>query len=149
MSHVRRLWHTVLWVSWPQRFSISIRGVVTLQSWSRHRNQNVVYYESIKRELQIKPTSECRCDERLQTKTKIFSRLSYTRLVVELEHLKIKTRLTNEKVYECEGWVWDLDTIGSPSRLRLIRKTVSLLTSRFLLTESWWVRDKVLFIMNR
>ncbi len=29
--------------------------------------------------------------------TKRFTRLSYTGLVVELEHLKIKTRLTNEK----------------------------------------------------
>jgi hypothetical protein len=55
----------------------------------------VVYYESIKRELKIKPIYECRCDERLQTKR--FTRLSYTGLVVELEHLKIKTRLTNEK----------------------------------------------------
>jgi hypothetical protein len=30
----------------------------------------VVRYESIKRDLQIKPTHECRCDGRLQTKTK-------------------------------------------------------------------------------
>jgi hypothetical protein len=37
----------------------------------------VVYYESIKRELKIKPIYECRCDERLQTKTKRFTRLSY------------------------------------------------------------------------
>jgi hypothetical protein len=29
----------------------------------------VVYYETIKRELKIKPISECRCDERLKTKT--------------------------------------------------------------------------------
>jgi hypothetical protein len=29
-----------------------------------------VYYESIKRELKIKSTYECRCDERLQTKTR-------------------------------------------------------------------------------
>ena len=65
-----------------------------------------VYYESIKRELKIKPIYECRCDERLQTKTKRFTRLSYTGLAVELEHLKIKTRLTNEKFAsvksECE-----------------------------------------------
>jgi len=51
---------------------------------------DVVYYESIKRDLNIKPTCECRCDGRLQTKTKRFTRLSYTGLVVELEHLKIK-----------------------------------------------------------
>jgi hypothetical protein len=32
---------------------------------------------------------ECRCDERLQSKTKEFTCLIYTGLVVELEHLKI------------------------------------------------------------
>jgi hypothetical protein len=36
----------------------------------------VVYYESIKRELKIKPVYMCRCDGRLQTKR--FTRLSYT-----------------------------------------------------------------------
>jgi hypothetical protein len=48
-----------------------------------------VYYESIKRELKIRGIYECRCDERLQTKTKRFTRLPYTGLVLELEHLKI------------------------------------------------------------
>jgi hypothetical protein len=33
--------------------------------------------------------NKCRCDERLQTKTKEFTRLPYTGLVLELEHLKI------------------------------------------------------------
>ena len=56
-----------------------------------------VYYESIKRELKIRGIYECRCDERLQTKTKEFTRLTYTGLVVELEHLKIETRLIDEK----------------------------------------------------
>jgi len=37
-----------------------------------------VYYESIKREPNIKSIYECRCDERLQTKTKKFTRLPYT-----------------------------------------------------------------------
>ncbi len=37
----------------------------------------VVYYESIKRGLKIKPISECRCDERLKTK----AREESTRLV--------------------------------------------------------------------
>jgi hypothetical protein len=36
----------------------------------------VVYYESIKRELKIRCIYECRCDERLQTKTKEFTRCS-------------------------------------------------------------------------
>jgi hypothetical protein len=60
-----------------------------------------VYYESMKRKLKIKPIYECRCDGRLQTKR--FTRLSYTGLVVELEHLKIKTRLTNEKFASVKG----------------------------------------------
>jgi hypothetical protein len=61
----------------------------------------VVYYESMKRKLKIKPIYECWCDGRLQTKR--FTRLSYTGLVVELEHLKIKTRLTNEKFASVKG----------------------------------------------
>ena len=60
-----------------------------------------VYYESMKRKLKIKPIYECRCDGRLQTKR--FTRLSHTGLVVELEHLKIKTRLTNEKFASVKG----------------------------------------------
>jgi hypothetical protein len=62
---------------------------------------STVYYESIKRELMIKPIYECRCAGRLQTKR--FTCLSYTGLVVELEHLKIKTRLTNEKFASGKG----------------------------------------------
>jgi len=46
-------------------------------------NLMVVYYESIKRKLKIKLTYACRCYERLQTKTKEFTRLAYTGLVVE------------------------------------------------------------------
>ena len=57
----------------------------------------VVYYKSIKGELKKRCIYECRCDERLQTKTKEFTRLTYTGLVVELEHLKIETRLIDEK----------------------------------------------------
>ncbi len=48
----------------------------------------IVYYESIKREPKIRGIYECRCDERLQTKSKEFTRLAYTGLVLELEHLK-------------------------------------------------------------
>ena len=71
-----------------------------------------VYYESMKRNL-LKPIYECRCNGRLQTKR--FTGLTHTGSVVELEHLKIKTRLTKREVCECEGWVWDLDAIGAPS----------------------------------
>jgi hypothetical protein len=38
-----------------------------------------VYYESIKRELQIRPTYDCRC-ERLKTKAEDSTRLTYTGL---------------------------------------------------------------------
>jgi hypothetical protein len=60
-----------------------------------------VYYESMKRKLKIKPIYECRCDGILQTKR--FTCLLHTGLVVELEHLKIKTRLTNEKFTSVKG----------------------------------------------
>jgi hypothetical protein len=61
------------------------------------------YYESIKRELKIRGIYECRCDERLQTKTKKFTRLPYTGLVLELEHLKIETRLISERFANAMG----------------------------------------------
>ena len=67
----------------------------------------VVYYESIKREPKIRGINKCRCDERLKTKTKEFTRLPYTGLVLELEHLKIETRLISEMsasaMGECEN----------------------------------------------
>jgi len=73
----------------------------------------VVYYEVINREIKIRPIYECRCDERLKTKpkevyyesikrdlrtkTEESTRLTDTGLVVELEHLKTKTRLIDKK----------------------------------------------------
>ena len=63
----------------------------------------VVYYESIKRELKRRPIYECRCDERLQTKAKEFTRLAYTGLYEELEHLKIETRLISAKFANVMG----------------------------------------------
>jgi hypothetical protein len=64
---------------------------------------NFVYCESIKRESKIRGIYECRCDERLQTKTKEFTLLPYTGLVLELEHLKIETRLINERFANVMG----------------------------------------------
>ena len=61
----------------------------------------VVYYESLKRELKTYNIYECRCNGRLQTKR--FTRLAHTGSVVKLEHLKIKTRLTNEKFASVMG----------------------------------------------
>jgi hypothetical protein len=61
-----------------------------------------IYYESMKRKIKpINPKYECRCNGRLQAKR--FTRLTHTGLVVELEHLKIETRLTNEKFASVKG----------------------------------------------
>ena len=46
---------------------------------------------------------ECRCDERLQTKTKEITLLVYTGLSVELEHIKIETRLIDTKFVNVMG----------------------------------------------
>jgi hypothetical protein len=43
-----------------------------------------IYYESTKRKLKTIYICGCRCYERLQPKTKEFTRLSYTELVLEL-----------------------------------------------------------------
>jgi hypothetical protein len=43
-----------------------------------------------------KPIYECRCDERLKTKAEESTRLVYTGLLVELEHLKIETKFIDE-----------------------------------------------------
>ena len=56
----------------------------------------IVYYESIKREIKTRPIYECRCDERLKPKGEESTRLTYTGLLGELEHLKIETRLIDE-----------------------------------------------------
>jgi hypothetical protein len=63
----------------------------------------VVYYETINREIKIKPMSECRCDERLKSKPQESKSLSDTGLFGELEHLKIKTRLIDEKFVSVMG----------------------------------------------
>ena len=47
--------------------------------------------------------SECRFDERLKTKAEESTRLSDTGLLGDLEHLKIKTRLIDEKFASVMG----------------------------------------------
>jgi hypothetical protein len=89
-----------------------------------------VYYESMKRNLKIKPIYECRCNGRLQTKK--FTRLSHTGLVVELEHLKIKTRLTNEKFESVKG---ECETYLSVSLPTNPHPVVSLRVLSYLLTR--------------
>ncbi len=86
----------------------------------------------MKRELKVKPISECRCNERLKTKTEESTRLVYTGLFGELEHLKIKTRLIDEKCASVMGEC-DLDLMGDPSKLRLTCKSVALVRVRLTL----------------
>ena len=85
---------------------IALAELLKLQRNGQFPDELIVYYESIKRELKIRGIYECRCDERLQTKTKRFT-LPYTGLVLELEHLKIETRLISERfanaMGECEN----------------------------------------------
>ena len=66
----------------------------------------VVYYESIKRDLNRRLIYECRCDERLKANSEGSTRLTYTGFHGGLEHLKIETRLIDERfpsvMGECE-----------------------------------------------
>jgi hypothetical protein len=65
--------------------------------------KNFLYYESINRELKTRPINECRYDERLKTKVEESTRLTYTCLHGELEHLKLKTRLMSAKFVSVMG----------------------------------------------
>ena len=56
-------------------------------------NRSFVYYESLKRELKTKTIYGFWYDERLKTKVEESTRLAFTLLCEELEHLKIETRL--------------------------------------------------------
>ncbi len=67
------------------------------------RQELFVYYETIKRELNRRLIYECRCDERLQAKEEGFTRLAYTGLRGGLEHLKIETRLIDERFASVMG----------------------------------------------
>jgi hypothetical protein len=55
-----------------------------------------MYYETRKGKVKTRPIYECRCDERPKTKSEKSTRLTYTGLFGELEHLKIETRLIDE-----------------------------------------------------
>jgi hypothetical protein len=59
--------------------------------------------KSIKRELKTRPIYDCRCDERLEPKDDESTCLAYTRLLEELEYLKIETRLIDEKFASVMG----------------------------------------------
>jgi hypothetical protein len=83
-----------------------------------HSSTSPVYYESIKREVKRRLIYEYRCHERLKTKTEESTHLGDTGLVVELEHLKMKTRLIDEKFASvrgdgcCPHGVTDLRTVS-------------------------------------
>jgi hypothetical protein len=62
-----------------------------------------VHYESTKRELKRRLEYERRYDEKLKSKTEESIRVAYNGLVVDLEHLKIKTRLIDEKFASLMG----------------------------------------------
>ncbi len=62
-----------------------------------------VYYESIKRDLKRRLIYEYRCDERPKSKNEESTRLTDTGLIVELEHLKTKTRLRDKKFASVRG----------------------------------------------
>ena len=64
------------------------------------------YYETIKREPKIRGIYECRCVERLKDKgegSTRHTRLVYTELCGELEHLKIETGLIDERFESVMG----------------------------------------------
>ena len=63
----------------------------------------VVYYETIKRELYKRLIYECRCDERLKAQVEGSTCFSYTGLREGLEHIKIETKLTNERFATAMG----------------------------------------------
>ncbi len=53
--------------------------------WEVYKKTGIVYYEFIKRELKRRLIHECRCDERLKTKSEESTRLIYTWLIGGLE----------------------------------------------------------------
>jgi hypothetical protein len=60
----------------------------------QHGMEPCVYYESIKRELKIRPIYECWCDERLQTKNERIYMPRITRITV---HWVWNTERSEEK----------------------------------------------------
>ena len=68
-----------------------------------------VYYESIKQELNKRLIFESRCDARLKDKVEGCTRLAYT-VAWGTVVPKDKDEVNKRSVYECDGWVCDLDT---------------------------------------
>jgi hypothetical protein len=62
-----------------------------------------VSFETIKWEINTRLIYECRCDEKLKVKTEGSRRLTYTGFRVGLDHLKIETRLIDERFASLMG----------------------------------------------
>jgi hypothetical protein len=86
---------------------------------------------------------EYRCDERPKVKDEGSVRLTYTGLYGGLEHLKIETRLKDERFESVMGEC-DLESTGVSSIFKLIRKTTDLVRMLSTLNLSceenveWW-----------
>ena len=65
-------------------------------------------------------------NERLKGKTEGSTRLTYTGLSGGTWTPKDRDEVKRRKVWECEGWVCDLDGIGVTPLIRLIRRTTVL-----------------------
>jgi hypothetical protein len=100
----------------------------------------VFIIKSIKRERKTRPIYDRRCDERLEPKDDESTCLTYTGFLVELEYLKIETRLIDEKFASVMGEC-DLDMMDTSSKLRVIRKVVVL--TRVRPTFLWIWTEKV------
>ncbi len=62
-----------------------------------------VYYQEIKRQLKRILLYECRCNERLKSKGERSTLLTYTGFRGGLEHLKMETRLRDERFESVKG----------------------------------------------
>jgi hypothetical protein len=81
----------------------------------------------------------CRCDENLRLKDEGPTRLVYTGLCGGLEHLKIETRLIDERC-DCVMGECDLETTGPSSIFKVIRSVTSV---RMLMTLDLNCEDNV------
>jgi hypothetical protein len=86
----------------------------------------LVYYETINREVNKRLINECRCDERPKVKDERSTLLVYTGLHGGLEHLKIETRLINERFANMMGECVIVTSKGSPSIFKVIHSDVVL-----------------------
>ncbi len=84
----------------------------------------MVYYETINREVNKRLINECRCDE--ECKECRSTLLVYTGLHGGLEHLKIETRLINERFANMMGECVIVTSKGSPSIFKVIHSDVVL-----------------------